>query len=112
MQATRTRLTVNDRSEIATFVINAPEGQNIIYYEGFLGFDRKADTNKAILANEIYSLYLDGYVELVQKKIEQSIFSKERYKYIAIKMPKEGQDKRAKRNRNLYNSLREPYKGY
>lgn len=112
MQVTRTRLMVNDRSEIAPFVMNAPEGQNIIYYEGFLGFDRKADTNKAILANEIYSLYLDGYVELVQKKIEQSKFSKERYKYIAIKMPKEGQDKRAKRNHNLYNSLREPYKGY
>lgn len=104
--------TKDRRNEAVAMAKLAGAGTFIKYYEGFLALDaddKTTDTwqDAAITGDQFYRLYLEGYVELFQRKIKDGC-----YEYLAQVMSEIGRSARALRNYSLYTACRSIDKQY
>ena len=82
-------------------------GMQILYHRGFLAEDRgrgaktKTEQDIADMGNAAYDLFLDAYVDLVQRKHQEFDYS-----YIAIIRGSEGRSLEAKKRHDTYDALR------
>ena len=103
---------MTDISLIQHALMSATPGQCVTYYIGNLALDRVANDKANAVGDMIYSCYLDGIIDMAQiaTGIEKHIQNGgviRQFRYVAIKLPAAGIEKRSARRREIDKPLAE-----
>lgn len=101
-----------DISLIQHALMSAKPGQIVTYYTGNLALDRGANPKAHMIGTMIYSCYLDGIIDMAQiatgnaEHLANGCVIRE-FRYVAIKLPANGIEKRSARRREIDKPLSE-----
>ena len=71
-----------DENEMADWLLSSKPGEVIEYHRGNLAYFRSKSADLDLAAQRVYAAYEDGFVTLVQRRVEPDVMA-----YIAIRKP-------------------------